>query len=121
MHIEDRDADEANNRQEFDEYGGCIDAGGFFDAHNQQRHQNENDRNRRQIDNAAHKRAFGQSFGKSHARGCQPVVEIPRPAIGNRRNRDAVFEDQVPGDDPGDQFTKSRIAVAISTAAAANT
>ena len=43
-------------------------------------------------------------------------LKVPAPADGDRRDRDAVLEDQVPADDPGDELAERRVAVGVGRA-----
>ena len=50
----------------------------------------------------------------------QDLAEVPGPADGHRGGGDGVFQDQVPADDPGDQFANAGVGVAISAARASD-
>ena len=43
-------------------------------------------------------------------------VEVAAPADGDRRDRYAVLEDEVPADDPGDDLAERRVRVGVRTA-----
>jgi hypothetical protein len=55
-----------------------------------------------------------------HAQQFQDLAEVPGPADGHRGGGDGIFQDQVPADDPGDQFPDAGIGVTIRAAGAAD-
>ena len=50
----------------------------------------------------------------------QDFAEVARPADGHGGGGDGIFQDQVPADDPGDQFADARVGIAIRAAGAAD-
>ena len=42
--------------------------------------------------------------------------DVARPADGNRDGSDGVFEDEIPSDDPSEEFPQCGVAVRVSTA-----
>src|ERR1019366_4835005 len=54
--------------------------------------------------------------GHDDAKVVQERYDIARPADGDGDGPDGVFEDQVPTDDPGEQFAQSGIAVSVGAA-----
>src|SRR5260221_5830332 len=116
MHVEYRDPDENRDGDRLDARRKGIDRSRLLDADNQKEHQEEYDDDRRQIDDAPGKRAFRKFLGKPDADRSQKIVEVAGPTVGDGRDRHAVFQNEVPGDDPRDQLAEGRIAIAISTA-----
>ena len=59
----------------------------------------------------------GDRVGQREAeRGVEQLVEVAAPADGHGGDRDAVLEDQVPADDPGDQLAHRRVGVRVGAA-----
>ncbi len=62
------------------------------------------------------KRRAGQRRGDVDMEVAQKARHIARPADGDRRRAESVFEQQVPADDPGDEFAHGGVGVGIGAA-----
>ena len=123
MNIEHGHSDEHRDGHQLDSDGDGVDARALFDAGNQEEHQQENNHNSGHIADAAAalgKRTLGEFGRQAKSDSRQRIVKVTRPSVGDGRNRDAIFKDQIPGDDPGDQLAERSVAVAVSAAAAAD-
>ncbi len=53
--------------------------------------------------------------GNMNTEAFEEAIEVACPADGDRDSADAVFENEVPADNPGHQFAECRIRISIST------
>jgi hypothetical protein len=105
---------------ELDDHHDRVEAGRFLDADRQQHGQQQDDDHGRHIGDAAVERGVGQRVRQMQAEQFQDLAEVAGPADGHGGGGDGIFEDQVPADDPGDQFADAGIGIAIGAAGAAD-
>ena len=87
------------------------------DADDQQRGDGEHEERGRQVDRPALARRLGDRVGQREAEGrVEELAEVAAPADGHGRDGDAVLEDQVPADDPGDELAHRRVGVRVRAA-----
>ena len=128
MNMEHRDRDKNADGYKFEEYHGCVQARAGFHADDQHAHQGQNDRRGGKIYEdrvcdimgIGRERSVQKEIRQIDMDGMQKAVEIPRPAVGHRCNRHAIFQQKIPADDPRDQLAERGIGIAIGAAAAAD-
>ena len=119
--------DEHDDDNELDANDDVVGARGFVDADDEQCRNGGDDRHRRDI----HQRAgrvpgpLGRIIGKwrlgiGRGNGNADILEkahdIARPADRDGGSAKRVFEDQVPADDPGDDFAHGGVGVGVGAA-----
>ena len=103
-----------------------LKARAFLRAARQQRRQHQDDASGGQIEQPVRRRLAGVrrpgekgvgQFGREvDAEALQNLVEITGPADGDRRGAGAIFEHQIPADDPGENLAERRISISVSAA-----
>ncbi len=99
----------------------------FVDADDQQCRHHRDDHHRRHIDDRAGRvpgvlrgivgeRRSGESGGNDDAEILEEAHDVARPADRDRGRAERIFQDQVPADDPGDEFAHRRISISIGAA-----
>src|ERR1043166_861465 len=109
--------DKQNDDQDLYKHDNRIEAGRFLDAADQQQRYANRDQGAGNVYDPVHyrpvcklylvPRAFTQCQWEVYSQ-CVPeeADNITRPTNRNRRGAKCVFEDQVPADDPGDEFAE---------------
>ena len=120
IHVRRGDHDEDHDGGELDEHHRRVEPGRFAHADGQQHRQQQHDDHGRHIDDAAVERCVGQRVRQMQAEEFEDLAEISGPADGDGGGGDGVFQDQVPADDPRDQFADAGIGIAVGAARAAD-
>ena len=77
-------------------------------------HQDDNDEGR-DVDDAAVPGTGGQGMGQMDPEALEEDNEIAAPADADRRGGHAIFQYQVPADDPGDELAHGRVGIGVGT------
>jgi len=124
---------EGEDSDELDEHHDVVGAGRFADAADEDYGEDDNDEEGRDveaevpaglIDEAAIQRLFaaGKKSGREPARtkvDAEPIEQIDKmrgEADADAHVGEGVFEDEIPADDPGDEFAHGGVGVGISRA-----
>ena len=135
---EHADADHHQHDDQFDRDHQRVEGSTLFDTFHQNHGENESDQHRRQIEI----RSGGDKSGvrascsdadtvvdrrrmederdlrgyprKALVKYGNEFLKVRRPAVRDRGGPDRVFENQVPANDPGEEFTEGRVRVRIS-------
>ena len=101
----------------------AVDERRFLGAANQQRGEQEEDDDGRDIDDAMHaadgiclERGMTPLIGDVHAHHLERLVEVLAPRDRDRRRADGVLEHEVPADDPGHQLAHRRVRIGVGAA-----
>jgi hypothetical protein len=134
VHIERADADHEEHDRELDHDHRRVEAGALVDALDQDDGDDQGDDQGGEIEERAgpeemsdarivvegrvaqrHRQKPQQAFRMLRAapEDADQVLEVVRPAMGHRRRRDGVLEDQVPADDPREQLAERRVRVGV--------
>ncbi len=126
VHVEGAEADEGQHDRELDRDHDVVQPRRFPGAADQQRRDQHHDGRRRQVDDGGGGRAVGQGHHLPRRRReprrqaephrLQQTHEVARPADGDRRAADGIFQDQIPADDPGRELAQRGIGVGIGAA-----
>ena len=119
--------DKDQNDHELDRDDHVVDARGFTNADDQQYRNGDDHQHRRNIDDRAGgtpdmfasvvgKRRIGEFVGHDDADIFQEAHDIARPADGDGDGAERIFQDQVPADDPGDEFAQGRVRIRVGAA-----
>src|SRR3569832_2597524 len=55
-----------------------------------------------------------------YAHGHKRVVHVACPTDGHRRRRDAIFQDELPSEEPSDELAETGVGITVCAAAAAD-
>lgn len=77
-------------------------------------HQDDNDEGR-DVDDAAVPGTGGQCMRQMDSEALEEDDEIATPADADRRGGHAIFKNQVPADDPGDELAHGRVGIGVGT------
>ncbi len=92
-------------------------AGALPDAADEQQRGEQHHDHRREVDDAAVTGRVGERGGQLPAdRAAEEFVEVLPPADGDRRDRDAVFEQQTPADEEGGALAEGGVGVGVRAA-----
>ena len=120
------DADEEQDDRHFQNYDDSVHERRFFRATNEQHRQDEQNEKRRHVHDAV--RAAGIVFewrmrpliGDRHVEPAEHAVRVFAPRVGHGRRGDGVFENQIPTDDPCDEFAHGRVRIRVGAAGDGN-
>ena len=92
---------------------------GLLRAEHQHGGQHHHDQRGRQVQDVPRRgtRRAGQGGGQRHAEAAEEAHRVARPANGHRRGTHGVFQQEVPTDDPGEDFADGGVGVAVGAAA----
>jgi hypothetical protein len=111
------DHDEHQERGDLDEHHHAVGTRALAHAVDEQRHDREHDEDGRQVDRAALAGRAGDPLGQRIAEHrVEEDVEVLAPADRDGDDRHAVFEDQVPADDPPGQLAHGGVRVRVGAA-----
>ncbi len=117
LDVADTDRDEQQHDADLDDHHHVVQAGRLTHAERQQERDGHHDQEGWQVEQGLDARARagggGQRIRQHQAEARQQRLEITRPADRNGRGGQAVFEQQVPADHPGDEFAQCGVAVGI--------
>ena len=118
--------DKGNHDRHLDDDYDVVDPTRFTNADDEEgrdRHDDEHSRNVKDGARAAPDagcRIIGKWRGRKlvrdrDAKVAQKTHDVARPADGNRRCAKRILKDQVPADDPGDEFAQGSIGIGVGT------
>ena len=116
------DTDEEQYDGHFQNYDEPVHKSGFFRATNEQHRQEKQNEKRGHVHDAV--RAAGVVFewrmrpliGDRHVEPAEHAVRVFAPCVGHGRRGDGVFKNQIPTDDPCDEFAHGGVRVRVSAA-----
>ncbi len=125
--VADAEQDEENDDGHFDRDDPGVEGRRLFDADVADGRDGAHDEDRRQIDDRAGshygevprpliERCAGEGRGNMQSHLVQQTDNVAGPTDGDSADREQVFEDQIPADEPRYPFTEGRVGVGVSTA-----
>ncbi len=125
MHVAEAQHDHRHHHQQLQADDDVVDQGALGHAGDQQGAHGEDDSHRRQVEDGpgAHQVGPVEGVGRgapdvrqADAEALQHVVEVARPSGRDGGGGEAVFQDQVPGDEPGDELAERGVGVGVGRA-----
>ena len=113
-----RGGDHQQHRPDLDQHDHGVETRAPFDAQRQQAGDAQTAEHREKIDAkpfASARRAL-RPDGKLDSEQPQQRLEITGPADRHDRDDQRIFEQQIPADDPGDEFAKHRVSIGVGAA-----
>ena len=114
--------DEDQNRHDLDQHHRVVGFGALSDTSHQNIGEDHQDQKRRQVKPISgelplHDHGIGELFGKVEAEEViENVVEVGRETHRDAHVGDCVLENQVPSDDPSENFAQGRVRIGVSAA-----
>jgi len=118
LHMRQTDGDDEDDRRDLDDHHGRIEARTPFDAQRQEARDRKAPQHRGEIKDMAWpcSRRAHRKARERHAKLAEQRLQIARPADGNHGDHQRIFEQQIPADNPRDEFAKHSVSIGVGAA-----
>ena len=123
VHVDRADDDDDADDEQLERHHDVVDACRFPGAEHQQAGEQQNDQGGRQIEDARRRCSIGEFHhlaGRLHplrremnAETAEQTDRVAGPADSHGRGAHAIFEDQIPADDPGEDLADGRVGIGV--------
>ena len=117
IHVAPAGKDHEDDDHQLDGHERSVGPRTFADAEHEDGRDDGHDQDRGEIEDSAAEGVVGQGFGNLRdVAGREQLVQVARPGRGHRGAAHGVFEDQVPADDPGEDFAQRGVGIGVGAA-----